>query len=93
MQIGLLTLSFYLSGCNSLKEKRHRLSGVRDKIGKQVNVAVSEVGYQDLHQQAQWAFVVLANEKVLAEQIMTKIESDISGSYDAQITHAQREFL
>lgn len=93
MIIGVLTLTFRLEGCHSLKEKRHRISGLRDKFGRLVNVAVSEVGFQDVHQQAWWAFVVLANDKILAEKMMTKIEADIAGFYDVQITDVQKEFL
>ena len=52
MNAGLLSINFHLGGCRSLKEKRQRLSGIRDRYGRPANVAVCESDFQDSHQRA-----------------------------------------
>jgi len=47
MRVGLLTLEIRLPGCDTLKEKRHRLKGVIERVRSKFNVSVSEVGRQD----------------------------------------------
>ncbi|MEE4283615.1 MAG: DUF503 family protein [Pseudomonadales bacterium] len=42
MNIACLTIVFHLHGCQSLKDKRQRLAGLRDRFGKQTQVAVCE---------------------------------------------------
>ena len=59
MQIGVLRVSFVLPGCRSLKEKRQRLGGLRERYGRQVNVAVCESNFQDIHDRAEWTFVAV----------------------------------
>ena len=63
MQIGVLTLTFHLPGCRSLKEKRQRLGGLRDRFGRNTTVGVCESGLQDAHQRAEWTFVAVGDRK------------------------------
>ena len=34
MNVRLMTIDFHLGGCRSLKEKRQRLKGMRERFGK-----------------------------------------------------------
>lgn len=86
MVILVLVVEFHLVGCRSLKEKRHRLSGLRERFGKQSNVAVCESAWQDLHQQAQWTFVGVGVSRRLVEQTLAAIELALADSVDAVIT-------
>jgi hypothetical protein len=52
MFLGTLVLELSLPGCESLKEKRHRLKGVIERVRDKFNVSVSEVDFHDLHQSA-----------------------------------------
>ena len=93
MKIGLLVLDFHLEGCRSLKEKRRRLLGIRDKIGKNPNVALCESDYQNNHQAAQWAFVALSYDGRVADQILDSIEEQIDATVDAYISNTHRTHL
>ncbi len=93
MIIGVLTLQFHLPGCRSLKEKRRRLIGIRDKYGKTPTIAVCESGLNDQHQKAQWSFVTAANEKRMVESSLAKIEDAIALGVDAVIMDRELEFL
>ena len=93
MHIALLSLSFHLPGCASLKEKRGRLRGLKDRFGKIANLAVSEAGNHDKHQSSQWLFVALAQEKSHVDQLFAQVETFANSELDAIITQVQREWL
>jgi len=91
MQIGVLTLRFMLHGCRSLKEKRQRLGGLRDRFGKSPSIAVCESGYQDAHQRAEWTFVAVAQTVRLVEQMLGEIEQRVRDYTDASLVDVVRE--
>ena len=47
MHIAILTLTFALPGCSSLKEKRQRMGGLHARFGNTPSVAVCESGERD----------------------------------------------
>jgi uncharacterized protein YlxP (DUF503 family) len=93
MLIGLLRVTFVLPGCRSLKEKRQRLGGLRERFGRQVNVAVCESNYQDVHDRAEWSFVAVALTSRLVEQTLSDIEQRIVDTVDANVADFARELL
>lgn len=93
MLIGLLRVSFVLPGCRSLKEKRQRLGGLRERFGRQVNVAVCESKFQDIHDRAEWSFVAAALTARLVEQILSDIEQRIVETVDANVAEFVREMV
>jgi uncharacterized protein YlxP (DUF503 family) len=50
MYVGALRMEFTLPGARSLKEKRKPLRSLKDRVRRRFNVAVAEVGGQDLWQ-------------------------------------------
>ena len=86
MEIVLMVVEFHLAGCRTLKEKRHRLSGIRDRFGKESNVAVCESDYHDLLHQAQWSFVVIGLSRRKVDQTLAGIELFLQTGIDAVIT-------
>lgn len=93
MNVRLLTVDFYLGGCRSLKEKRQRLKGLRDRFGRAANVAVCESDYQDVLQRAQWSFVATAASGDVAERTLAEILQSIQLSVDAELINVHRETL
>jgi uncharacterized protein YlxP (DUF503 family) len=61
MVIGACRIKLYLPGCASLKEKRGRLKPLLARLPKEFNVAVAEVGLNDVWQSAEIAAVTVAN--------------------------------
>lgn len=92
MRIALLVLEFHLHGCCSLKEKRQRLLGLRDRFGKHPRVAVMESDHADSLERAQWSFIVVGANRVLVEK---QIQVLINGTLevDAEICEQQVEWL
>ncbi len=93
MHIGILSLDFHLVGCGSLKEKRRRLGGLRDKFGRIVNLAVCESDYQDAHQRARWSVVAVASDARVVERSLAEVERWAAQSVDATLVDLQRELM
>jgi hypothetical protein len=62
MIIAACRIQLSLPGCSSLKEKRGRLKPVLARLPKEFNVAVAEVGHQDVWQSAEVAAVTVVPE-------------------------------
>ena len=88
-----LTIDFHLGGCRSLKEKRQRLKGLRDRFGRAVNVAVCESDHQDAHQRSQWSFIASAADVGVVERTLAEVERTIQFTVDAELVNVQREWL
>lgn len=90
MYMAILTLMFHLEGCTSLKEKRRRLSGIRERHGRASNLAVCETEYHDSLHRAQWTFIAVANNRDVVLKTLDSVEAKLDNELDAQIVG--REF-
>lgn len=93
MHIGILTLSFTLPGCGSLKEKRQRMGGLHERIGRNPSIAVCESGELDRHDASEWSFIVVATSKRKVESLCGEIEEKVQRVVDARIMDVAREFI
>jgi len=66
--IGVLTLELRIEDAHSLKDKRHIVKGLKDRLRHKFNVAVAEIGNQDLWQRATVAAITVSGDRVFAEQ-------------------------
>ena len=88
-----LTLQFHLEGCDSLKDKRQRLSGLRERFGRQTHVAVCESDFADEWSRAEWTFVVCATTPQRIDQTINEIDTFCATELDAVISERQRQML
>ncbi|MDP6471520.1 MAG: DUF503 domain-containing protein [Pseudomonadales bacterium] len=93
MKACLLRIDFYLGGCRSLKEKRQRLKGIRERYGKTTSIAVCESGHQDTHTRSQWSFIASAADSGVVESTLMELERAVQLSVDAELIDVQREWL
>lgn len=93
MHIGILTISFSLPGCGSLKEKRQRMGGIHERFGRSPSVAVCESGDRDKHDASEWSFVVVAPSRREIESQCSQIEDKILRTVDGRVMNVIREFL
>ena len=63
MVIGVCKLDLRIPENHSLKEKRHVLRKLVDRVRNRFNVAISEVGDNDLWQRAQMGFCTVGNDR------------------------------
>ena len=63
MPIGLLTLEIHIPDARSLKDKRHVLRSLKDRLRNHFNVAVAELDHQDVWQRSLVGVVSLSNDE------------------------------
>lgn len=93
MKIVMMIVEFQLPGCASLKEKRSRLSRIKEKFGRQPNLAVCESDAHDHLQRAQWTFVALSASGVIVDKILNNVEEHLEDGLDAVVAYTHREHL
>ncbi len=93
MKLALLEIEFNLPGCRSLKEKRGRLRGLRDRYGKLGNVALCESGFQNVHDRSLWSFVIVGTESKIIDQTIARLQESIEEVVDALVASSRREDL
>lgn len=93
MHIGILTLTFSLPGCSSLKEKRQRMGGMHERFGRNPAVAVCESGEHNKHDASEWSFVVVAISKREVESLCSQIEDKIQRTVEGRVMDVTREIL
>jgi len=93
LHIALLSLDFHLEGCASLKDKRQRLQGLRDRFGRQPNLAVCETDGQDSLERAEWSFVAAGGSRQLIDRLIAEVESFVAESVDARVIGRRLESL
>ena len=74
--VGVLTLELHLPESHSLKDKRHTVKGLKDRLRSRFNVAVAEIGYQDIWQRALISAVTVSGDHTRAEQVLQSVERE-----------------
>lgn len=74
--VGVLTLELHLEDAHSLKEKRHTVKGLKDRLRAKFNVAVAEIDYQDAWQRSLVSAVTVSGDHSHAEQILQLVERE-----------------
>ena len=77
--IGVLTLELRLDDALSLKDKRHTVKSLKDRLRGKFNVAVAEIGYQDLWQRSLVSAVTVSGDHAHAEQVLQRVEREAAG--------------
>ena len=93
MHIAILTLTFALPGCSSLKEKRQRMGGLHARFGNTPSVAVCESGGRARHDASEWTFVIAGLSKREVESQCSQIEEKLERIVDARLMNIEREFV
>ena len=91
--IGVLTLELRLDGSHSLKEKRHIVKGLQDRLRHKFNVAVAEIDYQDLWQRGLVAAVTVSSNRGNAEIILHSVENEANSLLGPVLVSATLEWL
>ena len=91
--IGVLTLEIVLRDSHSLKDKRHVVKSLQDRLRSKFNVAVAEIDYQDLWQRAMVAAVTVASDHTHAEKVLQSVEGEAAALLGPELTSATVEWM
>jgi uncharacterized protein YlxP (DUF503 family) len=74
--VGVLTLELRIDEAHSLKEKRHVVKSLKDRLRNKFNVSVAEIDDQDVHNSAVLAAAVVSNSRDFASQVLQAVEEE-----------------
>ena len=91
--VGVLTLELHIEGAQSLKDKRHTVKSLKDRLRSKFNVAVAEIDYQDLWQRGLIACVTVSASKPHAEQVLQNVEREAASVLGPLLVDVTTEWL
>ena len=91
--IGVLTLEIRVENAHSLKEKRHVVKSLKERLRHRFNVSVAEIDYQELWQRALVAAVTVASDHAHAELVLQTVEREASDLLGPQLVSAVVEWI
>jgi len=91
--VGVLTLELRLVNAHSLKDKRHVVRGLKDRLRHKFNVAVAEIDYQDLWQRAALAAVTVSADHDYAEKVLRAVEDEAAAMLGSELASSSVEWL
>ena len=74
--VGLLSLELHIRGARSLKDKRHVLRSVKDRL-RRLNVSIAEIDHQDLWQRCLLAVVAVGTTEINVEHLLAAVVEEI----------------
>ena len=93
MVIGVGVVELHIPGCASLKEKRHVLRSLKDRLRRRFNVAVGEVDHQDLWQRTTLAIVTVANDAAVVHSVLSHAQRLVESEPRVELLDVQVELL
>jgi uncharacterized protein YlxP (DUF503 family) len=91
--IGVLTLDIYVENSHSLKEKRHVVKSLKDRLRERFNIAVAEIDFLDSWQHSVLAAVTVSNDRVHAEKTLQAVEGHAASILGGALTGTSLEWI
>lgn len=88
-----MTWELHLEGCRSLKDKRHILKSLKDRLHRQFNVSVAETDHNDLWQRAELTACVVSNARAHAEDVLRQADRVVAGAGGARIVDTSTSYV
>lgn len=85
MIVAIGTFEMHFPEVHSLKEKRQILRSLIDKVKAKFNASIAEVADNDLWQRGTLGIAMVANDRVLLQQMGQKIEDILCDHSQVQI--------
>ena len=91
--VGVLTLEIHVEGSHSLKEKRHVVKSLKDRLRERFNVAVAELDGRESWQRSVLAAVTVSSDRTRAEQVLQAAEAHAADLRGGALTGCGLEWL
>jgi len=91
--VGVLTLELRLSESHSLKDKRHTVKSLKDRLRSRFNVAVAEIDFQDIWQRSLISAVTVSGSRPYAEQTLQQVEREAASMLGPALVDVTVEWL
>lgn len=91
--VGVITFELALNDAFSLKDKRHYVKGLKDRLRSRCNVAVAEIAYQDSFKQGLVAAVTVSPDRAYAEKVLQAAEHEAASLLGPLLVDVTVEWL
>ena len=92
MHVGVMEVTLRLEGNASLKGKRKVVKSIMGRVKARFNVAVSEVGSQDVYETAVLGFAVCGPDQRILNAVLDNVLDFIEDNVDAEVADSVMEF-
>jgi len=91
--IGVLMLDIRIEHSHSLKDKRHVIKSLKDRLRHRHNIAIAEIDYQDLWQRAMLAAVTVSGDRERAAQVLELVEREAASELGGCLVQTSLQWL
>ena len=91
--IGVLTLEIHVENSRSLKDKRHVVKSLKDRLRERFNVSVAEIDFLDSWQNSVVAAVTVSNDRIYAEQLLRAVEAHAASVLGGALSGSAMEWI
>ena len=88
-----MTWELHLEGCHSLKDKRHVLKSLKDRLHNRFNVSAAETDHHDLWQRAELTAAVVSTERQHAERVLREADQLVASASGARVMDTSTSYL
>lgn len=93
MVIGVCRVELHLPDRHSLKEKRHVVKSLKDRMRRAFNVSIAEVGDQDLWQRAVLAAACVGTDRAYVNGVLDQLLRAVEREDGVEIVRSELEFV
>ncbi|MEA2336413.1 MAG: uncharacterized protein QOE82_420 [Thermoanaerobaculia bacterium] len=91
--IGVLTLDIQVHDSHSLKEKRHVVTGLRDRLLSRFIVSVAEIAGHDTWQRSVVAAVTVSGDRGRAQSVLQAVEREAASILGGMLVGSEVEWI
>jgi uncharacterized protein YlxP (DUF503 family) len=91
--VGVLTMELRIEYAHSLKEKRHVVRSLKDRLREKFNISIAEIDDMDLHNSAVLAAAVVSPSKDFAARVLDAVEREAESQLGPMLFRVDREWL
>jgi hypothetical protein len=91
--VGVLTMELRIEHAHSLKEKRHVVKSLKERLRRKFNVSVAEIDDMDLHNSAVVAVAVLSASKDFATKVLHAVEEESAAQLGPMLIRVEVDWL
>jgi uncharacterized protein YlxP (DUF503 family) len=91
--VGVLTLELRIEHAHSLKEKRHVVKSLKERLRNKFNVSVAEIDDMDLHNSAVLAVATVSPSRPFAEKVLQAAEREATDLVGPMLIRVEVDWL
>jgi len=93
MIVGVAIIDFYMPEVLSLKEKRHYIRSIKDKLNSHFKISISEIDFQETWQRSKIGAVAIGADKAGVNEVLSALIKFSQKQWPDLILDIKLEFI